>query len=431
MCDRRMKYEVIIGLLFIYLIYSFLGWVLEVGTVAAKEGKFVNRGILNGPMCLIYGIGALIIILTTEDATSILGIFLGSVIYGTFLEFVTGKLIEKFNKTRWWDYSHKRFNLDGYICLEYSLLWGLLGVLLVKVVNPILLTSFNSINLFVRSVIVFTGLIITSLDLLTSFITLKKIKTDKIGLVSDRLGNFITISIVERLEHAYPTFKRKHKEKKKSDVFAEGISFYKLFWIFLIGAFVGDLCEIIYCRFSMHRFMSRSSLVFGQLSIVWGAAMALAALCLHRYKDRKSSLIFTIGAIMGGAFEYVCSVFTEFFFGTIFWDYSKIPFNLNGRINLLFCFVWGLSAVLFIKYLYPYLSNLIESIPKKIGTIVTNILVVLFVIDLIITGCVMERYHARAKGIEAQNIVEKWCDKWAPDDYMKKRWSNMKNVIEK
>lgn len=133
---------------------------------------------------------------------------------------------------------------------------------------------------------------------------------------------------------------------------------------------------------------------------------------------------------MGGAFEYVCSVFTEVLFGTIFWDYSHIPFNINGRINLLFCFFWGGAAVLFIKKVYPLISNIIENIPKKLGAIITNILFIIFVIDLIITGCVMLRYNARKKGYEANNIIEKLCDQYADDEYMKSRWSNMKNVIE-
>lgn len=129
---------------------------------------------------------------------------------------------------------------------------------------------------------------------------------------------------------------------------------------------------------------------------------------------------------MGGSFEYVCSVFTEVFFGTIFWDYSHIPFNINGRINLLFCFFWGAAAVIFIKHIYPILTKLIEKIPKKFGRIMTYTLFAIFMIDLFITGCVMMRYNRRAEGLDATNIVEELCDKYADDDYMKKRWSNMK-----
>ena len=123
-----MKYESVLDLIFIFLIYSVIGWVLEVVAVAIKEGKFVNRGITNGPMCPIYGLCSIIILLITRDVENIFGIFLASVIYGTFLEFLTGKILEKIDKARWWNYSKKKFNFDGYICLEYSLLWGVLEI---------------------------------------------------------------------------------------------------------------------------------------------------------------------------------------------------------------------------------------------------------------------------------------------------------------
>lgn len=420
-----MSYNAVLELIFIFLIYSFIGWVLEVTSVAIKEGKFVNRGITSGPLCPIYGLCSIIILLISRDIKSVFGIFIASIIYGTFIEFLVGKLLEKINKAKWWDYSNKKFNFDGYICLEYSILWGILGVLLVKFINPILITIFGNINTFIKSIIVFSLFGIAVVDLITSFITIKIINTKKLEYISNRLGNFILSSSKKRIERAYPSIKKKKKNEDKK-VFAEGLNFYKLFLIFLIGAFVGDIWEIIYCRFSMHRWMSRSSLVFGQLSIVWGFGLALATICLHRYKDKNVTFIFIVGSIMGGAFEYVCSVFTEVFFGTIFWDYSHIPFNINGRINLLFCLFWGLAAVIFIRIIYPILTNWIEKIPKKFGTIATIILFVLFVIDLLITGSVMMRYNNRIKGKEATNIVEKLCDKYANDDYMKKRWSNMK-----
>lgn len=422
-----MCYNTILDLIFIFLIYSFFGWVLEVTSVAVKEGKFVNRGITYGPILPIYGISALIILLITRDIQNIFGIFLASIIYGTFIEFLVGKFLEKINKVKWWNYSNKKFNFDGYICLEYSLLWGLLGVLLVKVVNPILIVPFNNISIYIRSIVLISLFVIAIIDLLTSFVTIKIIHTERLEYISNRLGNFILSSSKKRIESAYPNVKKKNKEQNKND---KDLNFYKIFFIFLIGAVIGDLCEVVYCRFSMHRWMHRSSLVFGELSIVWGMGLALAAICLHRYKDKNKGFLFLVGCIMGGAFEYVCSVFTEVFFGTIFWDYSKIPFNINGRINLLFCIFWGFAAILFIKKIYPDLMKLIETIPEKVGKICIYILFILFMIDLAITGCVMMRYNSRKEGHAASNIVEELCDKYADDDYMKKRWSNMKNVIK-
>lgn len=423
-----MKYEVVLDLFFIFIIYSFLGWLLEVITVIIKEGRFVNRGVTNGPLCTLYGIGAIIVTLINNNTNSLFGIFIAGVIYGSSLELIAGKVLERVNKNKWWDYSNKKFNLDGYICLRYSILWGLLAVILIKICNPLFIFLFESVNIYLRGILIFTILSLIVLDLITSFITLKSLKENKIEQVTNRFGNAILNYVLKRLDKAYPNFEsKKNINKKRNDKsFAKGVSFYKLFLIFMIGGILGDIIEVLYCRYSMGRFMSRSSVVWGEFSIVWGLAFALATLLLSRYQNRSNTYLFFFGTVMGGAFEYICSVFTEYFFGTIFWDYSKIPFNINGRINLLFCFFWGFATIVFVKLIYPYLSKWIESIPKKIGLIVSNLLIIFVVIDLLVTGCAMLRYNNRLDGVKATNVVEKLCDKYFDDDYMHNRWKNMK-----
>lgn len=423
-----MKFETIILLMFLFIVYSFFGWILEVLAIAIKEHRFVNRGITNGPLCPIYGFTALTLLLVSSGVNSVFWVFIGSVIYGTIIELITGKVLEKFNKTKWWDYSNKKYNLDGYICLEYSLLWGFLGTILIYVINPLMTFIFNGIYLYISVPIIMVLAIIIIIDLLTSFITLKHVNTNRISAVSNKIGEFVLSKVLKRIENAYPTFKTKKIKSENSNIFAPGTSFYKLFVIFLIGGFLGDITEILWCRYSMERWMNRSSLVFLPISVVWGFAFALATMLLHRYQHKSNTFLFIFGSIIGGAYEYICSVFTEFFFGTIFWDYSKIPFNLNGRINLLFCFFWGFAVVIFIKIIYPRLTKMIESIPKKIGNVVTTILLIVFIIDLAVTGCVMMRYHNRQDGISSSNIVDELCDKYADDDYMASHWSNMKNV---
>ncbi|MCX4365816.1 MAG: putative ABC transporter permease [Bacilli bacterium] len=423
-----MQYKVVLNLLFIFILYSFLGWLLEVITVIVKKGEFVNRGVTNGPVCTIYGLAALIITIVTNSTPSLLAIFISGIVYGSAIELIAGKLLERVNKNKWWDYSNKKLNLDGYICLRYSLIWGLLSIILVKIANPLFLFLFNSISLFLRGLIVFILLGIIIVDFITSFVTLKSLKENKIEDVTNRFGNAILKHVLKRLEKAYPNLQSSKKVPKKRDdkKFAKGTSFYKLFLVFIIGGTIGDIVEVIYCYFSMGYFMSRSSVVWGEFSIVWGFAFALATLLLSRYQNRSNTYLFFFGSIMGGSFEYICSVFTEFFFGTVFWDYSKIPFNVNGRINLLFCFFWGFATVIFIKLVYPFLSKLIESIPKKGGTIVTNVLVVFVALDLLVTGCAMLRYNNRLDGKAANNKVEELCDTYFNDEYMRSRWKNMK-----
>ena len=117
-----------------FLIYSCIGWCLEVIYAAATTGQLVNRGFLNGPVCPIYGFGMIIVLFTLSPlADNLLLLYLGGVILPSVLELVGGWALYKLYHTRWWDYSDFPFNIGGYICLEFSLIWGLAIVMVVKV----------------------------------------------------------------------------------------------------------------------------------------------------------------------------------------------------------------------------------------------------------------------------------------------------------
>lgn len=132
------------------------------------------------------------------------------------------------------------------------------------------------------------------------------------------------------------------------------------------------------------------------------------------------------GAIVGGVYEYMCSVFTEYVFGTVFWDYSDMPFNINGRTNLLFCIFWGLLAVVWIKVLYPAISGWIEHLPTLYAKVVTWALVLLMIADALLTGAVMLRYVERSYDLEAGNVLEEFIDNNYSDEFVEERWPNMK-----
>ena len=101
----------------IYLVYSFLGWVGETVVATAKGRRFTNRGVASGPFCFVYGTaGVLITIGLNDQRASLAALFFGSMIYATVVEWLTAKLLERIHHRRWWDYSDKRFNLDGYVC---------------------------------------------------------------------------------------------------------------------------------------------------------------------------------------------------------------------------------------------------------------------------------------------------------------------------
>lgn len=122
-----------------FFIYAFLGWCCEVVYAAAQHGVFVNRGFLNGPVCPIYGFGLCLVTAVLYPVRGNLALlFPGSVLLTSALELAAGFLVEKLFHHRWWDYSNRPLNIGGYVCLLFSLLWGLACVLVVDVVHPII-----------------------------------------------------------------------------------------------------------------------------------------------------------------------------------------------------------------------------------------------------------------------------------------------------
>lgn len=120
-----------------FLIYSCLGWCLEVVYAAVTTGKLVNRGFLNGPVCPIYGFGMVIVLYAlTPLVDNTLLLYLGGVILPSVLELVGGWALYKLYRTRWWDYSDYPFNIGGYICLKFSIAWGLACLFVVDILHP-------------------------------------------------------------------------------------------------------------------------------------------------------------------------------------------------------------------------------------------------------------------------------------------------------
>ena len=129
-----------------FLVYSFLGWVLEVVFHAAKLGKIVNRGFLNGPVCPVYGFGMVGLLLLLQSFSStdavedtiVFALFFICMFFGSAVELLAGWLLDVIFHMRWWDYSDQPFNIHGYICLRFSLLWGVGGVVVIGMLYPML-----------------------------------------------------------------------------------------------------------------------------------------------------------------------------------------------------------------------------------------------------------------------------------------------------
>ena len=130
----------------IFIIYAFIGWCAEVSYAALDLGIFVNRGFLNGPYCPIYGVGVLIVIeLLLPLKNNLIILFIGSVILTSVLEYIVGYLLEKIFHNKWWDYSEIPFNINGYVCLKFSIFWGLSCSFIVLILHPIIFAFIHMI----------------------------------------------------------------------------------------------------------------------------------------------------------------------------------------------------------------------------------------------------------------------------------------------
>lgn len=126
-------------LVWIFIIYSFLGWCTEVAYHAVNKGVFINRGFLNGPYCPIYGCGiVLVVTILTPLKDNMFLLFLGSVFVTTMIELVTGFVLEKVFHNKWWDYSNLPYNFHGYICVKFSIYWGLACMMVMAIVHPVI-----------------------------------------------------------------------------------------------------------------------------------------------------------------------------------------------------------------------------------------------------------------------------------------------------
>ncbi|MEG0615332.1 MAG: putative ABC transporter permease [Oscillospiraceae bacterium] len=212
--------------------------------------------------------------------------------------------------------------------------------------------------------------------------------------------------------------------------FADGYNFYKLFWVFFIGCFVGTIIEMFFCFISMHVIESRAGVIYGPFNPVYGFGAVLMTVGLQKFANKHGIFAFIGSAIIGTAFEYFCSLFQELAFGTISWEYSDAPMNLHGRVALSFSVAWGLLGLIWIKGAYPWLSKKIEKIPNKVGKPLTIILTIFMVFNLGISAIAVARQTARHNDVPATNGFTQFIDRHYTDEYLKKIYPHME-VVEK
>ncbi len=161
----------------LFLFYAFIGWIVEIIDILIIDKKIVNRGFLIGPICPIYGVGVLsMIFLLRRFIDTPLALFILAIAIFMTLEYFTSYLMEKIFNARWWDYSHYKYNINGRICLETTIPFGLGGMLVMYVINPLITKLLSSINHQVIIIVAIILLVIFIADVIISFSVISKLK---------------------------------------------------------------------------------------------------------------------------------------------------------------------------------------------------------------------------------------------------------------
>ncbi|MDD3368243.1 MAG: putative ABC transporter permease [Lachnospiraceae bacterium] len=429
-------------LLFYFFIYSFLGWCLEVLYRSLRTGRFENRGLLAGPVCPPYGVGMCVILIALRDMGGLLHIqIVACVIWANVVVFFSNGLVAILSGNRMAERRKKQYALGSGAGLFLTGLWGGIAVLTLYFVHPFVYMLYHMLPRLVIYVLVTAGWVILLTDVIAMCTILRITRKEHRAAVdasqvlheaTQTLGHRIFVILRSHIYKAYPELTEQVPDGTNGfgnldgKVFAKGICLTKLIWIFVIAALLGDGIETVYVWGVSGVLMSRSSLLYGTFSVVWGIGAVLLTVMLTPLAAKNDRYVFLGGFFLGGFYEYMCSVFTELVFGTVFWDYSEMPLNIGGRTNVLFMFFWGLLSVVWIKIVYPKLSDLIEKIPPMAGLILTWAAVLLLTVDMLLTGAAMLRYTERLDGSKADNAIEKFLDTQYPDTLIEWTWPNMR-----
>lgn len=462
---------VLLELCWYFIVFSFLGWFADGFRTLFTEHKFYNRGFLASPFCPAYGACSVIMYLALnplKDNKIIL--FIASTVIMSAFFIIIGFVLKKVMGFKPWDFSNEKFHIGSYMTVPYAFLLGITGTILVALLIPVLNTLIILIPCKVSVTIVLCVFVFLLIDTTFSFITIirlrrkinvlhedavlleKGVSQEKIDEIRENYNKLFTQNVLrKRLASAFPELKKrvyvqeiadKLEEVKIDNMkeyttvyendeekpFAFGLCFTKLFYLFMIGSVVGTILETIWALVVDGQFEFRVGMVYGPFIPVYGGGAAFLTIVLYKLYKLNDTLIYVIGAVVGAGFEYLCSWLQETILGTVSWDYSNTPFNLNGRTNLMYALIWGFLGLVWVRYLYPLAAKCIEKIPKRAGSILTTFLIIFMIFNSVMSIAAVWRWGERDDGVAAQSNFEVYLDKHFDDEKMELLFPNMQST---
>lgn len=508
--------------IFYFLLFSFLGWVIEEAITSFEKKGVVNVGYLNGPFCPIYGLSVTICYIISEliidEWYAQLIIF--TIVVSAFV-YLTGVFLQKVLHCRLWNYSTMPLNINGFITVPLSIMWGIVLTVLVGNLLPII---GHFIDYVPKTVMNFIFAIAGSLLLIDTVVSTVsylevRLKVKHLNTISEKLNKIAhgwgkavakvsiktgdnlgidgkineyqtkaeiaknrrtfnddeieeikeeldvkyakllndngffekhavkamdsaSVENDQQLKKLYERVAKSTKELNRREYnahfrtedekpFAYGVNFYKLFWLFVIGSVIGCIMEtIVGFVYNGGHFEYRVGLVYGPFIPVYGIGAVMMTLALYKFSHARMWIVFVVSAFVGATFEYLTSYFQQLLFGSVSWDYSNQWFNLFGRTSLFYALIWGVLGIAWAKFIYPFMSMLIEKLPKSMGKLLTIVLCIFMVYDCVISCLAQWRYNERQQQLPASNIIEEFLDEQFPDEYLDMIYPHMEHLDE-
>lgn len=206
------------------------------------------------------------------------------------------------------------------------------------------------------------------------------------------------------------------------------LNFFNLFWIFVVASVLGLLMEeIVHFLFVVPgQWQDRAGLLFGPFSPIYGCGAVLMTIFLNRFHKSNWLVIFLVAAVIGGAFEAFVSLFMQYAFGAVAWDYSNMPGSLfGGRTCLPFMACWGLLGVVWIKLLLPFMLRLVNFIPWNWRYMLTTVAACFMLVDAVMTLQALDCWYMRLSHDPVDTPLQQFYDHEFGDAYMADRFQSM------
>ncbi len=216
-----------------------------------------------------------------------------------------------------------------------------------------------------------------------------------------------------------------HKSRQRRQKGYIELSYYNIFWIFVLCSFIGLVSEDIFHLVAYGNWQDRVGMVWGPFSPIYGLGGLLMTVSLNRFWNKNVLLIFLISLAIGMCFEWVTSWYLETFFNVIAWDYSGTIGSIGGRTNLAFGLMWGTLGLAWVRLILPWILRVIEIIPIDLRTIVTVIASVIIILDGALTIGSLNRQYQRNVGVPADSVLDDFFDAFFPTSFMLERFPTM------